>query len=842
MKHKLPLILVLVLLLVVSSVGIVAFGATTDEIEEYPGTSYASYESNANEYADVQWFYANVGSNAKGSHKVTDGVVEITPAEGKGKMADSEEGFCFYYTKVDATKENFYLKATFTVTNWKSDNQNGFGLICTDVVGTQNTGRYMNYVAAGCYKTSGSSYNIPAARTVWGYVNPNGESPSEDAAGSGDSLRQYSASALSVADDGHSPATEGATYTFALRKSNTGYHSMLFSSPEGNGFAEKLYYGPQKLLAQDGDNPDYVYVGFFASRNVSVSVSDVFLTTPESATDERKYEEPPKLIPLQLSVLSAEYRTGSDYTYQVRANTAGTLEVVDGKRNEFVKDVHLEADELFTKQLQLPETGTVSLTTRFSPDNKYISGGYQTTVIYQHQLPDGDKIYADPFVREGEGDGSKKDPVNLSYALSYAQPGQTIILKDGVYKPINKITIPRGVNGTDEHPITLRAESVGGVTFDFSEVKNCKNEALLVAGNYWHIYGINVINTPNKSVDSQGVATPWSIKGIRVSGSHNLVERCTTYNNSNTGIQISGNSSESYSCWPAYNTIRNCDSYLNCDPTRQDADGFAVKLTVGDGNRLEGCIAYNNIDDGYDLYAKSTTGRIGAVVIENCVAYNNGYLTVDDLSNPDLTGEGNGFKLGGESLPGKHQLINSIAFGNGAKGITSNSCPDVIIKNCTVYNNNVYSTKQQGVNSENVSLYAKRSGQTTEFVVEGLISIMSGYSAKQDKFALTNQDDIASVDNYIWNGENCTNGTDVLTAEDLFKSTNIDNVKITRNKQGEIDMNGLLELKKSAPKNSGARIECSNNTWVWIVVPSSAVAVGGIVVAIMLIRKRTIGI
>ena len=56
--------------------------------------------------------------------------------------------------------------------------------------------------------------------------------------------------------------------------------------------------------------------------------------------------------------------------------------------------------------------------------------------------------------------------------------------------------------------------------------------------------------------------------------------------------------------WPAYNTILNCTSYYNCDSAQNDADGFAAKLSVGEGNVFDGCVSYNNADDGYDLYAK----------------------------------------------------------------------------------------------------------------------------------------------------------------------------------------------------------------------------------------------
>ena len=251
----------------------------------------------------------------------------------------------------------------------------------------------------------------------------------------------------------------------------------------------------------------------------------------------------------------------------------------------------------------------------------------------------------------------------------------------------------------------------------------------------------------------------------------------------------------------------NCTSYNNCDETRQDADGFAVKLTAGDGNKLYGCVAYNNIDDGYDLYAKTATGSIGSVVIENCVAYNNGYLVPSDLANDNLTGEGNGFKLGGSGLPGKHVLINCIAFGNGAKGITSNSCPDVIVKQCTAFDNNRFSKHQSGYSSENVSLYGKTVNPRTEFVVDGLISYLTfNAHTKVDKFDLKEQDSLFSATNYTWKGSNSQNLNGVTVDLSWFVSTNIENVNITRGKSGMLNLNGLLELTSKVPANVGARI------------------------------------
>lgn len=97
----------------------------------------------------------------------------------------------------------------------------------------------------------------------------------------------------------------------------------------------------------------------------------------------------------------------------------------------------------------------------------------------------------------------------------------------------------------------------------------------------------------------------------------------------------------------------NCTSYLNADAGYEDADGFAAKLTVADGNVFDGCIAAYNADDGWDLFAKVETGAIGQVVIQNCVAFKNGYVLDENGQEVDA-GNGNGFKMGGSSISGHH--------------------------------------------------------------------------------------------------------------------------------------------------------------------------------------------
>ena len=303
-------------------------------------------------------------------------------------------------------------------------------------------------------------------------------------------------------------------------------------------------------------------------------------------------------------------------------------------------------------------------------------------------------------------------------------------------------------------------------------------------GDYWYFCGFDVTKTADKQ------------KGFQVSGDYNTLDSINTYYNGNTGIQISRYSgSDLFPDWPSYNLVINCTSYCNYDAQFEDADGFAAKLTVGEGNVFDGCIAYNNADDGFDLYAKAETGNIGAVTVKNCVAYANGYVpTVDGK-----LGDGNGFKLGGSSLSGKHQLINSYAFYNYSKGIDSNSCPDVTVKDSVSYNNGTH----------NVAFYTN-AGENTAFKASGIISfkdetltlhVPSGSLAKGERLegrGAQNESDYVNDTTYYWYGTECRNADGQAFDTSVFKS--LDFKGISRNADGTIDMNGFLELKSTSPE------------------------------------------
>lgn len=164
-------------------------------------------------------------------------------------------------------------------------------------------------------------------------------------------------------------------------------------------------------------------------------------------------------------------------------------------------------------------------------------------------------------------------------------------------------------------------------------------------------------------------------------------------------------------------------------------------------------------------------------------------------------GNGNGFKMGGTNLPGNHKLLNSISYDNAAKGIDSNSCPDVKVYNSTSYNNEGY----------NVALYTGDKSAVTDYAADGIISFRKGTDGKE-QLALQSQSSTAvyGLDNFYWDAETQTShnkSTNTVTVKESWFQSLDTSVAPTRNADGSIDMHGLLLLSAEglAATDAGAR-------------------------------------
>ncbi len=252
----------------------------------------------------------------------------------------------------------------------------------------------------------------------------------------------------------------------------------------------------------------------------------------------------------------------------------------------------------------------------------------------------------------------------IEKAVSVVLSGQTIYIRGGTYNLTATISIAK--TGTANSLITLSAYPDERPVLNFSG-QAFGSAGIKLTGSYWHFRGIDITGAGDNGMRIEG-------------GSKNIIELCNFYRNRDSGLQLDNGASD--------NTVRNCDSYFNADPTDYgDADGFAPKLTVGSGNYFYGCRAWKNCDDGWDGYMRGADDP--STTIDNCWAFGNGYL--EDGTDPGSQANGNGFKMGGsddKTLKHNFTLKNCLAFNNKAKGFDQNSnMGSMILYNCTGYGN-----------------------------------------------------------------------------------------------------------------------------------------------------------
>ena len=772
--------------------------------------SNSAYEGNINETGSVTLRSGAVDAN---------GVLKGSGNNGKLVPA-SFDGLNFYYTAVP-TSLNFTLRAKVTVDQWSlSNGQEGFGLMAADRLGGSGwNNSYMAVVSKTEYywnEEAGKVTNDTTALKVSqkiGIASQEKKGLTKDniaaiEANDTETVKQFQSAmypleqryAQNVNVIGNAVKPVDATIEnpvtemyLTIQKNNTGYF-VSYESVDGTYSTTKKYYDSETLSQLDSDN---VYVGFFTSRYAQATFSDVTFTTINPSDDAPAEEKPIEELVTNAAFNSKTATGSSDYEFRFTANCDGVLSIWDSEDNAIATDVAVAANTVVKPATTTLNVGKNSFRYVFTPDAGYIPekdmvmSSYEPiegtfTVTYRTYGVEGQSIYVAPGKY---GVGTKEDPMSIYDAVKYVQPGQTIVVMEGTYYLDKTVKVERGVNGTADKPIQMVAdtEASSRPVFDFQGL--CAG--MVLAGDYWYFQGFDVTNSANAQ------------KGIQLSGKYNTMDNIMTYHNGNTGLQVSRYlTTDEFDMWPAYNLILNCTSYGNADAGYEDADGFAAKLTVGDGNVFDGCISYNNADDGWDLFAKVQSGSIGAVTIKNSVAYGNGYL--EDGTN---AGNGNGFKLGGDSMSGKHVLENCVAFDNKAKGIDSNSCPDINVINCTTFNNESY----------NIALYTN-SAKNTDFSATGVLSYRTYMKDNVEQFKLLGTQDKTKVDNdtnYFWNYEGTAKNSAKTVTDDWFESvdTAMDHAthvyashKVTRNADNTINMNGLLVLTDKAAANTGARM------------------------------------
>ena len=540
-----------------------------------------------------------------------------------GKIANSHDGLTFFYTELPA-KENFVLQATVRVDQFGPENgakpaaQEGAGLLVRDILGVPRQQPlkegYEEFPAASnlvmnaiMTQDKKDHHRIKLqAITREGISHPWGD------AGAAIKKQSYQ----EEVDISKTPA-----FRLKLERTNDGFITAW--APAGSdAWVSKSVPRADLISVQ---NKDHYYVGFFASRNAKITVSDAMLTT-SAANTVVSHPWQAKPVPVVVQLASASKSLTDHYLVQARANYDGVFSV---RQNEVVigSDKPVKAGEMYVVPATLTESNAFSLT--FTPTSG--EAVHQTFTVDKVNGIDTTTLHVSP-VGKADGRGTQESPVDLATAIGLVAPGGKIILSAGDYP---RSEIPLTASGSAGKMTTLQAEGKAVI------------HGLLVDANYWHLKDIEVTD-----------------KSLRVQGSHNVIENVTAYRNDDTGIQISSPENIGRPLWARDNRVINSEAYANEDPGKINADGFAVKMRVGEGNRLENCYSHDNIDDGFDLFNKIEDGANGVVVIENSIARNN---------------TSNGFKLGGEGQPVAHEIRNSKAIGNHLDGFTDNFNPGALV-------------------------------------------------------------------------------------------------------------------------------------------------------------------
>ena len=745
------------------------------------------------------------------------------PATGKiidkgGKFESFFDGVSFYYTVIDPKKENWELTATVTVDyhNPATDGQEGFGLIAMDKLGIDGEPMVVAYTnSAGIISKKFTTHvngakkeikNGLGARFVTGLTDEVIKMGDSGISKMGTSRQQ----AFSY-DQNSDAIKTGDVYRITLKKDNTGYHAIYKREIASEDTVEEyILYDPDnnKLLQLD---KDHVYVGLAVARGVNATFSNIDFKTSDPAKDAPGIPEPPELVPLTTLIdCPPTYYTGS-YPFVFTANSKGTIHIETKDGKVLVKEDDVEALTDYKKTLKINPKGNTDLLITFKPEEgwqpepKHVIAQYNDelkeyeqnykAVTYTHSISvmtfKGRELHVSP---DGNafGDGSKEKPLDLITALNFSKPGQEIILAEATYLIPSGITIERGNDGTKSARKVLRSEKGKRAVIDFSRSGlKPSGSAFNLYGSYWTFENFDITGTPD------------DVKALQIAGNYNVISMVDTYLNGDTGIQISGRSSEKFDKWPHDNLVYGCESFGNSDPAQNNADGFAAKLTVGNNNVFRNCVSHHNVDDGWDLYAKVETGPIGATLLENCITYANG-TKLDGTGK----GDGNGFKMGGDGINVPHILRNSISWGNGVNGITCNSNPGLQLDHVISAYNGGYG----------VALYGKGKAEAypRTFKTTGVVSFKNGTGDNLKEPNEFNKEQVLDTSNYFFNGANAINSEKVILKEkenyvsiDVEKYANGYNAdktfnRIPRDENGVFQLGDLFKLSPSAIKGAGA--------------------------------------
>ena len=332
--------------------------------------------------------------------------------------------------------------------------------------------------------------------------------------------------------------------------------------------------------------------------------------------------------------------------------------------------------------------------------------------------------------------------LTIAKLLNTLQPGDTGLILADTYQ-LDQST---QISGTEDNIISIKAYDNQEVVLEGSGNTDSGGR-FRIRHDWYHIEGLEFKN------GDAGIT-------LTSSASHNTIKNCVAHDCYYSGFYMADDAS--------YNLIINCDSYNMYDSGTNggNADGFVVSgqySAPGPGNKFINCRAWDNSDDGFDVWKAGHP-----VEFENCLSYNNG----------KFDGDGNGFKLGVNLTDeDQHILKNCLAWNNRQNGFDYNDT-DVsqTLYNCTAYNN------ERNYKFWNIN------GSPDIHNIQNCIS------------AVTQTDDILlqTIIDQNTNSWNLIDANNATIIDDNFISTDDSTITGARNDDGSIPDSDFLKLKSTS--------------------------------------------
>ena len=495
------------------------------------------------------WRVSTYGSSTDSKNNgvignANDGKVTVYSEGGKGKIVPgSTDGLTFYYTAIDPETENFTLTADIHVDSWTlSNGQEGFGMMAADAVGSNGDGTAfwnnayqaiatkVEYYWDGEDVTTDISANKISMKLGLGAISRLGVTADDVAAIKNGTITMPAGYVSETTTLETGAATNGpgtynlvgnwnkkaeptgnlenllADFRLQIQRNNTGYY-LRYLDKDNKVIKEVRYYDLERnsLTQIDKDN---IYVGFFASRNARITVSNIDLKTISPADDEKAEEREIQYVYPINTIESPVFSNSADYNLVYYGNADGTLVVKDQNGKE-VLNKEFKALTKETVALKL-NSGKNTFTINFIPDKEYKPGEFKLMTSYdpvtinhtvEYKTVENNNIYVSPNGKSNAA-GTKDDPMDIYTAVKIAAPGQKILIKEGTYDLSSTVKVERGINGTADAMIHMIADPEAGSrpVFDFGG----KCAGMILAGDYWYFQGFDV----TRSADAQ--------KGIQV--------------------------------------------------------------------------------------------------------------------------------------------------------------------------------------------------------------------------------------------------------------------------------------------------------------------------------------